>query len=78
MRSFTYVWLWLPHQRYITWVLYHNYADDITIMRPSIGELHEMLKICSSFAQSNNIIFDNKKTVCIKYGKEIVKHKMQY
>ena len=49
-----------------------SYADDITIMCPSIGGLNEMLKICYSFAQSNSIIFNNKKTVCIKFGKEIV------
>ena len=51
-----------------------SYADDITIMCPSIGDLNEMLKICYSFAQSNSIIFNNKKTVCIKFGKEIVKN----
>ena len=33
-----------------------------------------MLKICHNFAQSNSIIFNNKKTVCIKFGKEIVKN----
>ena len=31
-------------------------------------------KICYSFAQSNSIIFNNKKTVCIKFDKEIVKN----
>ena len=51
-----------------------SYADDITIMCPSIGGLNEMLKICYSFAQSNSIIFNNKKTVGIKFGKEIVKN----
>ena len=51
-----------------------SYADDITIMCPSIGGLNEMLKICHNFAQSNSIIFNNKKTVCIKFGKEIVKN----
>ena len=35
---------------------------------------NEMLKICHNFAQSNSIIFNNKKTVCIKFGKEIVKN----
>ena len=33
-----------------------------------------MLKICHNFAQSNSIIFNNTKTVCIKFGKEIVKN----
>ena len=33
-----------------------------------------MLKICHNFAQSNSIIFNNKKTVCIKFGREIAKN----
>ena len=33
-----------------------------------------MFKICHNFAQSNSIKFNNKKTVCIKFGKEIVKN----
>ena len=33
-----------------------------------------MLRICYSFAQSNSIIFNNKKTVCIKFDKEIVEN----
>ena len=49
-----------------------SYADDITIMCPSLGGLNKMLKICHNFAQSNSIIFNNKKNVCIKFGKEIV------
>ena len=52
-----------------------SYADDITIMCPSIGGLNEMLKICHSFAQSNSIIFNNKKTVCIKFGRKLLKIK---
>ena len=36
-------------------------------------QLNEMVKICHNFAQSNSIIFNIKKTVCIKFGKEIVK-----
>ena len=40
-----------------------SYADDIV-----------MLKICHNFSQSNSIIFNNKKTVCIKFGREIVKN----
>ena len=33
-----------------------------------------MLKICYSLAQSNSIILNNKKTVCIKFGKDNVKN----
>ena len=57
-----------------------SYADDITIMCPSIGGLNEMLKICHNFAQSNSNSnnkksnSNNKKTVCIKFGKKIVKN----
>ena len=51
-----------------------SYADDITIMCPSIGGLNEMLQICHNFGQSNSIIFNYKKTACIKFGKGIVKN----
>ena len=40
----------------------------------TLGGLNEMLKICHNFAQSNSNIFNNKKIVCIKFGKEIVKN----
>ena len=52
-----------------------SYADDITIMCPSIGGLNEMLKICHSFAQSNSIIFNNKKTDCISLKGKLLKIK---
>ena len=57
-----------------------SYDDDITIMSKRIGcgggrgGLNKMLNICYNFPQSNSIIFNNKKTVCIKFGKEIVKN----
>ena len=40
-----------------------SYADDITIMCSSIRDLNKMLKICNEFAQSNIIIFNNKKSL---------------
>ena len=45
-----------------------SYADDITIICPSIRGLNKMLKICNEFTQSNKIIFNSKKTICIKFG----------
>ena len=45
-----------------------SYADDITIICPNIRGLNKMLKICNEFAQSNKIIFNSKKTICIKFG----------
>ena len=38
-----------------------SYADDITIICPSIRGLNKMLKICKEFAQSKKIIFNSKK-----------------
>ena len=40
-----------------------SYADDITIICPSIRGLNKMLKICDEFAQSNKIILNSKKNI---------------
>ena len=45
-----------------------SYADDITMICPSIRGLNKMLKICNKFAQSNKIIFNIKKNICKKFG----------
>ena len=45
-----------------------SYADDLKITCSGIRGLNMMLKICNEFAQSNNIIFNSKKTICIKFG----------
>ena len=50
-------------------------ADDITILSPSLGGLNEMLKLCHIFAEENSIIFNSKKTVCIKFGGNVVRIK---
>ena len=47
------------------------YADDITISCPSRRGLNRLLYICHSFALSNNITFNTKKTMCIKYGEPV-------
>ena len=47
------------------------YADDITISSPSLQGLNSMLDICRIFALDNFIIFNCKKTVCIKYGEDV-------
>jgi hypothetical protein len=44
------------------------YADDITLLCPSIRGLNKMLGICSQYASENDIIFNAKKTLCIKFG----------
>ena len=47
-----------------------SYADDITLIAPSIGGLNEMLKLCDNYATVYNVMFNSKKTVCIKFGNE--------
>ena len=48
-----------------------SYADDITLISPSLYGLNRMLDICNKFAIYNFIIFDSKKTICIKYGEDV-------
>ena len=44
-----------------------SYADDITLSCPSIW----MLDICNKFAAEHYLIFNSKKSLAIKYGKEV-------
>ena len=50
-----------------------SYADDIPLLCPSVWGLNEMLKICNKYRLENNIIFNSKKTVCIKFGSTVIK-----
>ena len=55
-----------------------SYADDITLLSPSLHGLNRMLEICAKFADHFNITFNSKKTLCIKFdeslnGKECAK-----
>ena len=47
-----------------------SYAD-ITLLCPSVWGLNEMLNICDKYRLENNIIFNSKTTVCIKFGSTI-------
>ena len=49
-----------------------SYADDITLLCPSVWGLNEMLKICIKYRLENNIIFNSKNIVCIKFGSTII------
>ena len=44
------------------------YADDVTLSCPGIKGLNIMLNTCNEFATKNKILFNCKKSVCIKYG----------
>ena len=46
-----------------------GYADDITLACPSLYGLNYILDICNQFAKNNHVIFNTKKTICIKYGR---------
>ena len=45
-----------------------GYADDITLTCLSLYGLNCMLDICNQFAKNHHVIFNTKKTICIKYG----------
>ena len=48
-----------------------SYADDITLLCPSVRGLNEMIVICCEYAKEYDITFNPKKTVCIKFGSKI-------
>ena len=45
-----------------------GYADDITILAPSIQATNKMLNICEDYATEFNVTFNAKKTVAITFG----------
>ena len=55
-----------------------SYADDITLIAPSIGGLNEMLKLCDNYATVYNVIFNSKKTVCIKFVNEVIRNEAAF
>ena len=55
-----------------------SYADDITLIAPSIGGLNEMLKLCDNYATVYNDIFNSKKTVYIKFGNEVIRNEAAF
>lgn len=54
------------------------YADDVTLSCPSRRGLNRMLELCCSYAMSNDIMFNTKKTVCIKYGEPVTENEHVY
>ena len=45
------------------------YADDISLLCPSLIGLNAMVKQCVDFAKEFNVIFNHKKTVALHFGK---------
>ena len=48
-------------------------ADGITLSYPNVWGFNKMVKICNQYRLENNIIFNTKKPVCIKFGSSIIK-----
>ena len=44
------------------------YADDVTLLCPSLRGLQKMLDVCEQFGSEYNVLFNSKKTVCCHFG----------
>ena len=44
------------------------YADDLTLLSPSIGGLKQVLLICEKFSQEFHVTFNSKKSLAICFG----------
>ena len=49
------------------------YADDLIILAPSVAGLSKLLRICKSFGESNDIIFNQKKSASLYFISEMLK-----
>ena len=45
---------------------------------PSRRGLHKMLVLCNNFGNEKYIIFNTKKTLCVKYGEPVNDHEYIY
>lgn len=55
------------------WLGHHYYgglvsADDISLLSPSVTGLQRMVDVCAKFGLKYSILFNEKKSVCIKYS----------
>ena len=55
-----------------------GYADDVTLLCPSIRGFNIMLSICEEFGKEYFIKFNNKKSMCITYGEKYDCEKSQF
>ena len=52
--------------------MHDAYADDITLLYPSICGINNMIDIlCCEYAKEYDITFNHSKPVCIKYGDKV-------
>ena len=45
-----------------------GYADDVNLLAPSIGALQDLITICENFAKEYHVIFNEKKSFCMRIG----------
>ena len=48
------------------------YANDVTLLSPSIRDLNAMISLCEAFAKNFDITFNCKKTVFIKFVQKLI------
>ena len=48
-----------------------SYADDITLICPSLRGISGMLQICAKFAETFSLALNCKKSMCIKFGDNV-------
>jgi len=44
------------------------YADDLVLLAPTVAALQKLIDVCHNYASEHNIIFNEKKTVCMRFG----------
>ena len=44
------------------------YADDITLISPSLHGLNDMVSVCHKFADGYQLLFNAKKSVAVNFG----------
>ena len=49
------------------------YADDLVILAPSLAGLSNLLRICESFGESNDIAFNQKKSASLYFISKMLK-----
>ena len=54
------------------------YADDVTLLSPSIRGLNAMISLCEVFAKNFDVTFNCMKIVCIKFGQNLISYEHVY
>ena len=55
---------WMGHAYYGAMI----YADDITLLSPSVAGLRQMISVCEKFCERRGIMFNALKSVCMRFS----------